>query len=160
MLSLLLAAVSLTPAFNDTSYENLAYAKPVGAGGCIAQFDNGAVEITQAFNTAERTSINVAVVTGKPNPAVRAGARLWVRSGYGPAWRALVIESTPERLRFAAHHRFVGDLFTDELMPITLHKPGESANARDAVFVNVASETAGFREKLATAFDCADAIGI
>lgn len=160
MFSLLLAAASLTPAFNDAAYADLAYAKPAAADGCIARFDGGTIEITQAFNPAARTMINVAVVTGKPTGALRAGSQLWVKSSFGPAWHALVTESTPERLRFVAHHRFVGDLFSEDTPTIMLHERIDAGDAKDAVFVDLGSNSGGFREKLAKALDCADSLGI
>lgn len=159
MFSLLLAAAGLTPAFNDVSYADLAHAKPAATDGCTARFDGGTIEITQAFNPAARTMINVAVVTGKPTRALRAGSQLWVKSSFGPAWRALVTESSPQRLRFVAHHRFVGDLFSDDTPTIMLHERLDAGSAKDAVFVDVGSG-GGFREKLAAAFDCADSLGI
>ncbi len=156
MFSLLLAAASLTPAFNDASYADLGYVNRT-AGECAAQFDSGSIEIRQAFNDAERTMINVAVVTGKPTRALPVGAKLWAKSSYGPAWRAVVIESTPQRLRFAAHNRFVGDLFTEDSLSIALH---ERLDTGDAILVNVGSDVSGFREKLASALDCSDSLGI
>lgn len=156
MFSFLLAAASLTPAFNDASYADLGYVNRT-AGECAAQFDSGSIEIRQAFNDAERTMINVAVVTGKPTRALPVGTKLWAKSSYGPAWRAVVIESTPQRLRFAAHNRFVGDLFTEDSLSIALH---ERLDAGDAILVNVASDVSGFREKLASALDCSDSLGI
>lgn len=156
MFSLLLAAASLTPAFNDASHADLGYVNR-SAGACTARFGSGSIEIRQAFNKAERSMINVAVVTGKPTRALPVGAKLWAKSSYGPAWRAVVIESTPQRLRFVAHNRFVGDLFTEDSPTIALH---ESLDAGDAIFVDVGSDISGFREKLASAFDCSDSLGI
>lgn len=155
MFSLLLAA-SLTPAFNDASYVDLGYVNRT-AGECIARFSAGSIEIRQAFNEAERTMINVAVVTGKPTRALPVGAKLWAKSSYGPAWRAVVIESSPQRLRFVAHNRFVGDLFSEDSLTIALH---ERLDAVDAVLVDTGSDTSGFRAKLASAFDCSDGLGI
>ncbi|PZQ24420.1 MAG: hypothetical protein DI569_00870 [Sphingopyxis macrogoltabida] len=159
MLSLLLAAASLTPAFGDATHTELGYAKPARSGGCVARFDTGSVEITQAFNTAARTMINVAVVTGSTDRTWPAGTQLWVKSSFGPAWRARVIDSTPGRVRFAAHHRFVGDLFNDDTMTIML-LDRLNADSRDASYVTVGSEIGGFRGKLAAAADCADSLGI
>lgn len=159
MFSLLLAAASLTPAFNDASYADLGYANRI-AGECIARFGTGSIEIRQAFNEADRTMINVAVVTGKPTRAVPVGTKLWAKSSYGPAWRAVVIESSPQRLRFAAHNRFVGDLFAEDSLTIALHERLDASRAGDAVLVDVGPDISGFRGKLASAFDCADGLGI
>ena len=156
MFSLLLAAASLTPAFNDASYVDLGYVN-LTAGECVARFGAGSIEIRQAFNEADRTMINVAVVTGKPTRAVPVGAKLWAKSNYGPAWRAIVIESSPQRLRFVVHNRFVGDLFSEDSLTIALH---ERLDAGDAVLVDAGSDTNGFRGKLASAFDCSDSLGI
>lgn len=160
MFSLLLAAASLTPAFNDADYADLAYAKPGPAGECVARFDKGAIEIRQAFNDADRTMINVAVVTGKPTRALPVGKQLWVKASYGPAWRAIVTESAPDRLTFVAHYAFVGDLFAEDSLSIALHERLDAGAIGDAVQVDVASDISGFRGKLATAFDCADGLGI
>ncbi|HWW55948.1 MAG TPA: hypothetical protein VN047_03545 [Sphingopyxis sp.] len=160
MFSLLLAAASLTPAFNDAAYADLGHARPAGDSGCTAAFDGGSIEITQAFNPAARTMINVAVVTGKPARALRTGAQVWVKSSFGPAWRALVIESSPQRLRFVAHHRFAGDLFTDFTPTIMLHERLDAGGTKDAVFVDLGGGTGDFRESLAKAFDCSDSLGI
>ncbi|SBV33772.1 exported protein of unknown function [uncultured Sphingopyxis sp.] len=159
MFSLLLAAASLTPAFNDASYAELGYANRT-VGECTARFGGGSIEIRQAFNEADRTMINVAVVTGKPTRALPVGTKLWVKSSYGPAWRALVIESAPDRLSFAAHNRFVGDLFVEDSLTIALHERIDAGSVGDAVLVDVGSDVSGFREKLASAFDCADSLGI
>ena len=159
MFSLLLAAASLTPAFNDASYADLGYVTRV-AGECTARFGSGSIEIRQAFNDADRTMINVAVVTGKPTRALPVGTQLWAKASYGPAWRAVVIESTPERLGFVAHNRFVGDLFTEDSLSIALHERLDAGAIGDAVLVDVGSDVSGFREKLASAFDCADSLGI
>lgn len=159
MFSLLLAAASLTPAFGDASYADLGYVTR-SAGECVARFDGGSIEIRQAFNDAERTMINVAVVTGKPTRTLPVGAKLWVKASYAPAWRAVVIESTPDRLSFAAHNRFVGDLFVEDSLTIALHERLDAGAIGDAVLVDVGSDVSGFREKLASAFDCADGLGI
>lgn len=159
MFSLLLAAASLTPAFSDASYADLGYANRI-AGECIARFGTGSIEIRQAFNEADRTMINVAVVTGKPTRAVPVGTKLWAKSSYGPAWRAVVIESSPQRLRFAAHNRFVGDLFAEDSLTIALHERLDASRAGDAVLVDVGPDISGFRGKLASVFDCADGLGI
>ncbi|NYF31435.1 MULTISPECIES: hypothetical protein [Sphingopyxis] len=159
MFSLLLAAASLTPAFNDASYADLGYVTRT-AGECTARFDGGSIEIRQAFNDADRTMINVAVVTGKPTRAVPLGTKLWAKSSYGPAWRAVVIESSPARLRFVVHSRFVGDLFTEDSLTIALHDRIDAGSIGDAVLVDVGSDVSGFREKLASALDCSDALGI
>ncbi|MBJ7500613.1 MAG: hypothetical protein JHC57_12755 [Sphingopyxis sp.] len=159
MFSLLLAAASLTPAFNDASYADLGYVSR-SAGECTARFGSGSIEIRQAFNEADRTMINVAVVTGRPTRALPVGTKLWVKASYGPAWRALVIESTPDRLSFVAHNRFVGDLFAEDSLTIALHERLDATATGDAVLVDVGSDASGFREKLASAFDCADGLGI
>lgn len=159
MFSLLLAAASLTPAFNDASYADLASVNPGPAGECIARFGVGSIEIRQAFNEAERTMINVAVITGKPARAVPAGTRLWVKSSYGPAWRALVTDSSPGRITVVAHSRFAGDLIVDA-SSIALHDRLDAGSAADGMFVNIGDSGAGFRHKLAQALDCSDALGI
>lgn len=157
MFSLLLATASLTPAFNDASYADLGYVNR-SAGECAARFGSGSIELRQAFNDADRTMINVAVVTGKPTRAVPVGAKLWAKSSYGPAWRAVVIESTPQRLRFVAHNRFVGDLFAEDSLTIALHESLDAGG--DAVLVDLGSDISGFRGRLASAFDCSDSLGI
>ncbi len=159
MFSLLLAAASLTPAFNDASYADLGYANRT-AGECAARFGGGSIEIRQAFNEADRTMINVAVVTGKPTRALPVGTQLWVRAGYGPAWRALVTESSPQRMTLVAHHRFAGELFTADSPTITLHERLDADGAKQAVMLDLGSETPDFRAKLAKAFDCSDSLGI
>lgn len=159
MFSLLLAAASLTPAFNDASYADLGYVNRT-AGECTARFGTGSIEIRQAFNDVDRTMINVAVVTGKPTRSVPLGTKLWAKSSHGPAWRAVVIESTPAHLRFVAHSRFVGDLFTEDSLTITLHDRLDADATGDAVLVDVGSDVSGFREMLASALDCSDALGI
>lgn len=159
MLSLLLAAAALTPASGDASYVDLGHAKSATQDACIARYDNGAIEITQAYNRDAGTITNVAVVTGKSNVRIPVGTQLWVRAGFGPAWRALVTESTAERIRFVAHHRMAGDLFTSEPATIMLFRTLETG-PKDAVFVQVAGDTSNFRGKLAAAFDCSDAMGI
>jgi hypothetical protein len=68
-----------------------------------------------------------------------------------------VIESSPQRLRFVAHNRFAGDLFSEDSLTIALH---ERLDAGDAVLVDTGSDTSGFRGKLASAFDCSDGLGI
>ena len=160
MFSLLLSVASVMPAYNDVAYADLAHARPAVAEGCTARFDGGTVEITQAFNPAARTMINVAVITGKPTRALAAGSQIWVKSNYGPAWRALVTESTSQRLRFVAHHRFVGDLFSEDTPTIMLIRSVEAGWDKDMVFVDIGGGTGGFREGLAKAFDCADSLGI
>ena len=92
--------------------------------------------------------------------ALPVGTQLWAKASYGPAWRAVVIESTPERLGFVAHNRFVGDLFTEDSLSIALHERLDAGAIGDAVLVDVGSDVSGFREKLASAFDCADGLGI
>ena len=160
MFSLLLAAAGLTPAIGDISYTDLGYAKPGTDGyGCIARFDNGTIEITQAFNESARTISNVAMVTGKTERTLPVGSKLWVRSSFGPAWRAVVVESKPGRIRFVAHHRFAADLFAEGSLTIMLQHRLEDG-PRDAVFVNVATDVNDARGKLAEAFDCSDGLGI
>lgn len=159
MFSLLLAGASLTPAFNDASYADLASVNPGPAGECIASFGGGSIEIRQAFNEAERTMINVAVITGKPARAIPAGTRLWVKSSYGPAWRALVTASSPGRITVVARSSFVGDLIVDA-PSIALHDRLEAGSVADSVFVDIGDQGAGFRQKLATALDCSDALGL
>ncbi len=68
-----------------------------------------------------------------------------------------MIESSPQRIRFVAHHRFVGDLFSEDSLTIALH---EGLDAGDPVLVDAGADTAGFRGKLASAFDCSDGLGI
>ncbi len=161
MFSLLLAAAGASLAAGDVSYADLGYAKP-GTGGdaCIARFDNGAIEITQAFNESARTISNVAMITGKADRAIPVGTRLWVKSSYGPAWRALVTKSTSQSVTFVAHHRFVGDLFVEDTLTIKLTENPQDTTLRDAVFVRVGTDLSDFRGKLAKAQDCADGLGI
>lgn len=160
MFAFLLAAASLTPAVNDISYTDLGYTKPATPGhACIARFDGGTVEITQAFNTAARTSINTVVVTGATSRTVPVGSRVWVKAGYGPAWRGLVLSSSSGRIAIAAHHRFVGDLFISDSLTVEMYDRLD-ASSRDATWVRVGTSDAGFREKLAKIVDCAESIGI
>ena len=160
MMSLLLAAASVPAAANDASYAHLAYARPATEGACEARFDKGAIEITQAFNTAARTSINVAVITGRSREKLPAGTRLWVKSPYGPAWRALVLESRGEQVRIAAHYRFVGDLMTSDSPNVTLLRRLDDSDPDNAMAVTTTFDSMGYRGKLAQALDCADGIGI
>lgn len=161
MFAFLLAAASLNPAVNDISYTDLGYTKPANPGhACIARFDGGSVEITQAFNTAERTSINTVVITGTSSRALPVGSRIWVKAGYGAAWRGLVIPSSPGRVAVAAHHRFVGDLFTHDGLTVEMHERLDTASPRDATWLRVGANDTGFREKLAKIVDCAESIGI
>ena len=159
MFSLLLAAASLTPAFNDASYADLGYVNRT-AGECIARFGAGSIEIRQAFNEADRTMINVAVVSGKPTRALPVGTKLWAKSSYGPAWRAMVIESSPQQIRFAAHNGFVGDLFVEDSLTIALHERLDAGAIGDAVLIDVGPDVSGFRARLASALDCSDSLGI
>jgi hypothetical protein len=159
-MSLLLAAAGVPVATHDAGYADLAYAKPATEGACEARFDKGAIEITQAFNTAARTSINVAVITGQSRQTLSAGTRLWVKSSYGPAWRALVLESSGEQIRIAAHYRFVGDLLTDDGPTIRLLRRLDASGPGNEIWVTTASDSSGFRGKLAQALDCAEGIGI
>ena len=79
MFSLLLAAASLTPAFNDASYVDLGHVNP-GPGACVARFGAGSIEIRQAYNEPAGTMINVAVISGRPTRPLAAGTRLWAVS--------------------------------------------------------------------------------
>ena len=69
-------------------------------------------------------------------------------------------EIEPARLRFVVHSRFVGDLFTEDSLTIALHDRIDAGSIGDAVLVDVGSDVSGFREKLASALDCSDALGI
>ncbi len=166
MFSLMLAAASLTPAFGDTSYDDLGYVNRE-EGDCIARFDRGSIEIRQAFNEVDRTLTLVVVVTGEvgvvagqPTPALPVGTKLWVRSSYGPAWPALVIESSPQRFRLVAPGRFVGDLMVGDSLIMTLHERLDAVALRDWISLNVGSDISDYRGKLAAALDCSDGLGL
>lgn len=161
MFAFLLAAASLTPAFNDITYTDLGYTKPATPGhACLARFDGGTVEITQAFNTARRTSINTVVITGAATRALPVGSRIWVKAGYGPAWRGLVIPSSPGRIAVAAHHRFVGDMFISDSPSVAMYERLDAGSPRDATWLHVGTSDTSFRENLAKIVDCAESIGI
>jgi hypothetical protein len=125
----------------------------------VARFGAGSIEIRQAYNEPAGTMINVAVISGRPTRPLAAGTKLWVKASFGPAWRALVTRSSPQRIEIVAHSRFAGDLFVEDAPTILLHERLEAGNIADAVMIDM-GETGDFRQKLAGALDCSDALGI
>ena len=151
---------SLSLAAFDSSYDDLGYVDLSGTSECVATFDRGRIEIRQAFNEADKSLSDVLVLTGQPTRPLPIGSRMWVKSTWGVAWRALVVEAKPGQVKFVVNGRFVGDLFADEIMGIALYDRNDRVTIRDAVLVDLAYDTTDFRKKLADMRDCGDSLGI
>lgn len=150
---------SLVAAPTDTSFEDLGFVD-LEPSECNAQFDRGRIDVVQAFNETDRTITTAAVITGKPSTPLPLGSRLWIKSGYGPAWHALVVESSSKRFRVATNARFVGDLFADDAMTIALYPRLDGVTIREAALVDVVYDQTNVRQKLSTMMDCGDGLGI
>jgi hypothetical protein len=141
----------------DPSYDALGFTSKTA--GCVAKFDNGTLEVRQAYNREAGTIIDVAVITLGHRDDFVADEHMTVGQYGGQRWNARVISKMPNKTSIAFGIRVLGDLVIEESIWLQVYdqKAPEKTTNRQIFLIDTKAQS---RKKIVELLECADGLGI
>ncbi len=139
-------------------HDELAFTSPTSQD-CVARFDNGTLEVRQAYDRSGGTITDVAVMTVDKASDYRAGAHLLIGPFGGPLWNARVISKTPSQITVATGIRALGEMVMDQSPTLTVYEPAAMDKGVAGLLV-LGDESGNGRSKIVDLLNRADGMGL